>query len=224
VIFSRVRLDPASREVWHWVRHASALHGALWRAFPGVHHDSPNARARIRLLHRVEVNRSAQEIVLYAQAEPVPRWDTLPVLGTPQIRNVDAIHENIRAGDELAFRLCVHPRVHRQQWRTAVSPTEREPVGAPVVCARAYACRGVGAIAWLKSRCERFGFTFDPESVVTIDERHEKIKGEPHATTRFDGRLRVLDAEAFRAALQNGVGPRKAYGCGLLTVAAARTP
>ena len=35
----------------------------------------------------------------------------------------------------------------------------------------------------------------------------------------FDGILEVTDAEAFRAALRQGIGPARAYGCGLLTVA-----
>jgi CRISPR system Cascade subunit CasE len=38
----------------------------------------------------------------------------------------------------------------------------------------------------------------------------------------FEGRLRVLDPDAFRRALALGIGPGKAYGFGLLSVAPAR--
>ena len=39
------------------------------------------------------------------------------------------------------------------------------------------------------------------------------------ATATFDGRLRVTDPEALRRTLLAGLGPSKAYGCGLLTLA-----
>jgi len=38
-------------------------------------------------------------------------------------------------------------------------------------------------------------------------------------TATFEGRLRITDPEAFTAHLLNGIGPSKAYGCGLLTLA-----
>jgi CRISPR system Cascade subunit CasE len=38
-------------------------------------------------------------------------------------------------------------------------------------------------------------------------------------TAQFDGRLEVVDADAFRRVLVAGIGPAKAYGCGLMTLA-----
>lgn len=38
-------------------------------------------------------------------------------------------------------------------------------------------------------------------------------------TATYQGRLRVTDVEALRDRLLNGIGPAKAYGCGLLTLA-----
>ncbi len=35
----------------------------------------------------------------------------------------------------------------------------------------------------------------------------------------FEGSLQVVDAEAFRKALAHGIGPGKAFGFGLLSVA-----
>jgi CRISPR system Cascade subunit CasE len=50
----------------------------------------------------------------------------------------------------------------------------------------------------------------------------EKRPGGPRVTfhsATFEGRLRVTDATAFSARLLDGIGPSKAYGCGLLTLA-----
>lgn len=41
-------------------------------------------------------------------------------------------------------------------------------------------------------------------------------------TTVFEGALRITDVEAFRRMLVKGLGPSKAYGCGLMTLAPLR--
>ena len=35
----------------------------------------------------------------------------------------------------------------------------------------------------------------------------------------FEGRLEIVDADRFRTALRNGIGPGKAFGFGLLSIA-----
>jgi CRISPR system Cascade subunit CasE len=42
------------------------------------------------------------------------------------------------------------------------------------------------------------------------------------AGARFDGLLQVVDPTLFRAALATGIGPAKAYGFGLLSIAPLR--
>ncbi|WP_254667604.1 type I-E CRISPR-associated protein Cas6/Cse3/CasE [Streptomyces sp. SolWspMP-sol7th] len=42
-----------------------------------------------------------------------------------------------------------------------------------------------------------------------------------HQRIRFDGTATIADAEQLRTALVHGIGPGKAYGCGLLSIAPA---
>ncbi|MEU0688440.1 type I-E CRISPR-associated protein Cas6/Cse3/CasE [Streptomyces uncialis] len=65
-----------------------------------------------------------------------------------------------------------------------------------------------------------------PAREVRITARHRhafKKNGKGAAVTfhsvTFEGRLRVTDSEAFTSRLLGGIGPSKAYGCGLLTLA-----
>ncbi|MGY2119152.1 type I-E CRISPR-associated protein Cas6/Cse3/CasE [Nocardia gipuzkoensis] len=54
------------------------------------------------------------------------------------------------------------------------------------------------------------------------DARKRNGSGKPvilHTAT-FEGRLEIVDVERFTAALVEGIGPAKAYGCGLMTLAA----
>ncbi|QKW06328.1 type I-E CRISPR-associated protein Cas6/Cse3/CasE [Streptomyces sp. NA04227] len=103
---------------------------------------------------------------------------------------------------------------------------------------------------WFLQRTERWGFEVpasrtdlpaaglevppdpDPDAVprevrITARQRHNFAKNGRgpkvtfHSVT-FEGRLTVTDAEALTHHLLNGIGPAKAYGCGLLTLAAVR--
>ncbi|MFD7896314.1 type I-E CRISPR-associated protein Cas6/Cse3/CasE [Streptomyces sp. NPDC059743] len=67
--------------------------------------------------------------------------------------------------------------------------------------------------------------THPPREVrITDRQRHSFTKNGqgPRVTFQsatFEGRLRVTDPAAFTARLLDGIGPSKAYGCGLLTLA-----
>ena len=44
------------------------------------------------------------------------------------------------------------------------------------------------------------------------------------ATALFEGELKVTDAARLRDAFAAGIGPGKAFGCGLLSLAPVRSP
>ncbi|WP_194918127.1 type I-E CRISPR-associated protein Cas6/Cse3/CasE [Catenulispora rubra] len=103
-------------------------------------------------------------------------------------------------------------------------------------------------LGWFLQRTERWGFTIAetevgssiaatetgpspseaPETPRNIRiasreiRRFQKTAGGPTITVSvatFEGVLVVTDAESLRATLTAGIGPAKAYGCGLLTLA-----
>lgn len=74
--------------------------------------------------------------------------------------------------------------------------------------------------AWLRSRASRLGFEADEESLAVDGyQRHSEKNGELRfSTVDFSGELTVIDPTAFAVALRDGIGPAKAFGCGLLLV------
>lgn len=78
---------------------------------------------------------------------------------------------------------------------------------------------------WLQRRTETYGFDFD-EDHVRVEEHRKHTFRKPRnrrkvtfTTMDFVGRLHVTDPEQFcTKGLFNGVGPSKAYGCGLMMV------
>jgi CRISPR system Cascade subunit CasE len=223
MILSCVALNPACRDVWYWIRDPAALHGALWKAFPHVEH-APDARAQIALLHRLEVDTREQRVLLYAQADRPPRWDlflSTALLDRPRIRSVDHAHESIREGDVLSFRLRAFPRRAVGDYGETRKIPREERTSPPRIV-----LRGDDARAWLTRRGDRL-HGFAPLGVQSVDERISDrgwmvpSKGGASSGTRFDGQLRVTDVGRFREALRRGVGPQKAFGYGLLSVAPA---
>ncbi|MFE4976107.1 type I-E CRISPR-associated protein Cas6/Cse3/CasE [Kitasatospora sp. NPDC056651] len=104
-------------------------------------------------------------------------------------------------------------------------------------------------LTWFLDRTDRWGFTIpdartddpapglepsapdDPASArpareVRITDRGRATFTKPGTrtpvtltTATFEGRLHISDPELMQAALLGGIGPSKAYGCGLLTLA-----
>jgi len=74
--------------------------------------------------------------------------------------------------------------------------------------------------AWLKKRAADHGFAVDAGSlVVEAYQQHGGKKGQLRfSTVDFRGELTVIDREKFARALRAGIGPAKAFGCGLLLV------
>lgn len=131
-----------------------------------------------------------------------------------------------------------------QQWafRLAANPTRYVPAKDGGRAKRLAHVTVAQQEQWILERAERHGFRVTtteasgegrsvsvPEVAVTRRAtRAFSRNGAPDqvtlGTAQFDGRLEVVDAAMLRAALITGIGPAKAYGCGLLTLAAVPSP
>lgn len=95
-------------------------------------------------------------------------------------------------------------------------------------------------LQWLLDKSEHLGFSvredLDREPTVQVSARQTRqfrrkdpqAAAEHHRVTlvvaQYDGVLTVTDADRLRTALCDGIGPAKAYGCGLLTLAPLADP
>jgi hypothetical protein len=74
-------------------------------------------------------------------------------------------------------------------------------------------------LRWLENRATNFGFRLLEPPILTRRARPIRSKGAlVVAECDYVGRLEVLDRGRFEAALEHGIGPRKAYGYGFLTL------
>lgn len=151
----------------------------------------------------------------------------------------------IAVGREFAFRLTANPVQNTSTPQSVSAIQDKRKSELRTRSFRMGHRTAAGQMGWFLKRCEGWGFTVpeartDPaapgfdavetgeparEVRITARQRHAFGKGgrgKPPVvlnTATFEGRLRVVDTALFTQRLLGGLGPGKAYGCGLLTLA-----
>jgi CRISPR system Cascade subunit CasE len=189
-------------------------------------------------------------VQVFVQSQAVPRWaiESRDIRAEGPLA-MDGFLARFEAGGRYRFRLHANPtrRVHARSaegpdLRPGVHPRDRSE--KPGAVGKRVAVRDEEArLAWLHRKGTDAGFTLAAARVAPgIDSKPEAYQGfsatreepagmrygrQPAAdrgialeTCTFEGVLEVADADALRAAILSGVGPGKAFGCGLLSLAA----
>lgn len=222
---SRLLLNPRQRAVQRDLGDLQAMHRTLMAAFPQVRDAAP-ARAELRVLYRLETDPNAGIPVILVQSGATPQWSALPsgyLDGAPSGRNnpdckeLDPLLAALKSGMSLRFRLRANPT---KKVATKTGEDGRRRNGA-----RADLRDEDDQRAWLHRKGQQHGFAvlgvrLADEPLQTGGRRgQDDAHRVAVAPVLYNGILRVTDVTLFREALENGVGPGKAYGCGLLSIA-----
>jgi CRISPR system Cascade subunit CasE len=220
---SRLALDPRSGDVQRDLADCHALHRRLAGAALAGDQKSTN-----RLLYRVEPQHRGAELILLVQTSALPDWSALPPgylrdtvfdLENPAQRRLDRDHAAISAGDRLRFRLRANP-TRKIDTKTREDGSRSNGNRVPLTGEEAQA-------AWMMRKAEASGCrivqtTVRPDPLGSEATGRQRRGSETRALTFaavwFDGVMEVVDADALRSALRQGVGPGKAFGFGLLSV------
>lgn len=229
---SRIWLNPLRRGAQRFIRSPQALHAAVLGGLSRQPVDE-------RVLWRLETTeqRRAELLVL---TQSLPAWDHLieqagwTTSEEPQftVRPYDAVLAQVARGREFSFRLRANPvsatrqpsKPSPSQLRHLTSSTRTRGVRVPH---RTVAHQ----LAWLTERAPGWGFRFpeteDGKPDVCIVERSRLVFSKSaengdavvlHRAT-FQGRVMIDSPDLARESLLRGVGPARAYGCGLITLA-----
>ncbi|WP_437744053.1 type I-E CRISPR-associated protein Cas6/Cse3/CasE [Sorangium sp. So ce1504] len=242
---SRALLNPISRAVRADIADIEGLHRTIMRAFPDD--AGPHPRKAHGVLFRVDEAVQRGRFVLLVQSATRPDFTRLPKdyfldiqedlgftepspIENPAIREVGSERARIGAGDFFRFRLRANP--------TRRIDTKSGDDGKRRNGRRVELRDEASRIGWLRRKAEEGGFALcgaedgaGAGGVSAVEER--KLTGRKSgasderqhltlAPVLFEGRLRVTDASRFREALAAGIGPAKAYGFGLLSIAPAQ--
>jgi CRISPR system Cascade subunit CasE len=218
VYLSRLVLDLRSRDVRRDLSDIQHLHRTVMSGFP----DTPDTSARHQhaVLFRVDDERSPSPVLL-VQSATEPDWGALPAGYLKEPDNPAtkpfATLDRVEKGQLLRFRLVANP-TRKIDTRTKEDGVRRH--------GRRVDLRGESdQLAWLQRRADAAGFELlSPEQTLIIRSRG-RITGRRDArplvvvAVQYDGLLRITDPLRLREAVKTGIGPAKAYGMGLLSLA-----
>lgn len=193
-------------------------HQALWRLFAA----DPDAE-RDFLFRRDDLYHGLRYFVV-SQREPVDR-DGIWLIETKPYA------PSISKGQRYAFSLRVNPVVKRKgedgksrRHDVVMDAKQREGYQSQARQERESViniAQRVGS-EWLQKRAADHGFLLDEDGVrVEGYQQHRSPKRGnqiAYSSMDFSGVLAVADAGVFVESLKNGIGPAKAFGCGLLLV------
>jgi CRISPR system Cascade subunit CasE len=200
---TKLTLDLRSAEARRDLGDAYEMHRTLTRAFV------PNAQSSPpRFLWRLETAMgSSQSPTVLVQSQLQADWPVLErlpnyLLRPVEIKDVELSHL-VRLNHRYRFRLLANPTVSRKGKRLALLKQNEQT-------------------AWIERQGSHHGFSIHSLTVTPHDLMNSSRDGKsPICIQRvsFEGFLEVREIEEFEKALVAGIGPAKAFGCGLLSVA-----
>lgn len=219
MFLTRFQVNPARRGARKLLSSPQAMHAAVRSAFAAPEdYERPGSRT----LWRIDTPAPAT-VHLYLVSPGRPDLTHLveqagwPTTATWDTREYDPLLATLRPGQLWAFRLTANP-VH--SGRKTPESKETQRFGH---------LRAVDQEHWLLQRAARCGFAVATQQDGQPNLRLHRRQAQSFkrgalsvtlTTVTYDGVLEVTAGDAFRAALISGIGHAKAYGCGLLTLAA----
>lgn len=209
MILTQMSLNTRRRDARRLLASPQAMHAAVLAGFP------PTIDAG-RVLWRIDEGPEATTTLWVTSRERPDFTHLEEQAGWPQqptFRSVDCrgLLEHLAPGQAWAFRLTANP-THRG------TRNGRKQVFAHVTVAQ--------QTGWLLERQQSLGIALEGEAGPTftvISRGVKRFRRNDHTVTlgtaTFGGLLKVTDADRLRAALTDGIGRAKAYGCGLMTLA-----
>lgn len=203
---TQLLLNPAHAEARRDLADAYQMHRTLSRAY-ATSADTPVPRFLWRL-ERERIPGTGNTLLL--QAGQPGNWQNLGeapgYLVTPATDKLVALDRLVIAGQRCRFRLRANPAVKREGKRWGLHDEASQ-------------------LAWLHRQGERLGFTVQGADVsqrerVQVPQLRNAMRITVDSVL-FDGLMTVVDSDLLRPALLTGVGPAKALGLGMLSLAPA---
>lgn len=211
---TKIDLSPWSSSVGYDLSNRQSMHARVMSMVPEKY--SEDARSQAGVLFRLESSESGR--FLLVQSRDRLDLSRLPggYAGEVQERDLSDLLNWLDVGRMVSYRVDLHATAASMpQVRDGSRGKRRTLFGADVE-------------DWWMRRSDKFGLDIPAGSVVcqelpAISVRKKAVNRKfSHTFTRCSGTARVIDPEALRSAIEDGVGKRRAYGAGLLSVVPMR--
>ena len=197
---TRLSLDSRSAQARRDLADPYEMHRTLTRAFV-----SDTGQTPPRFLWRLESGGAWHMPTVLVQSIHEADWTMLQALTGYLKRDAETkfldLGQLLLHGARYRFRLFANPTVTRNGKRYGLISEDAQ-------------------LAWLSRQGERRGFTVETALVTGSDLLTSRTGSMPISLQRacFEGILSVGDAGRLADVVQTGIGPGKAFGCGLLSM------
>jgi CRISPR system Cascade subunit CasE len=225
MFLSKVTLNSRHRLTYRLAGDLYAQHRFVMSAFPdlkGTDREEEGAQDQQGVLYRLEADQKSDAMFFLVQSRIAADWARARELHPDVVcSNPGKEYERVfNTGEQYRFRLRASPTVCR---------VNRDADGNRQASKRLGLVKEEEQRDWLARTGERCGFWIQSEAVlITPQGKREGFKPMPDGRRAqnpvtcymvdFDGVLRVTDAPLFAAAVGEGIGRGKAWGCGLLSL------
>jgi len=189
---------------WPRSKNAYALHQALWELFP----DRPDDERDF--LFRVEQEKTGQGAVLLMQSKQQP----VDAAESVEVQATKGYALNMAEGQRVRFLLKANPI------KTIKDEKGRKNTKGEVKSCRVPLIKEEEQLQWLARKLEGVA-VLEEASVSNCLPMYFKKSNQAGKVVPvlFEGIARLVDIKAFQSMLEVGVGPAKALGCGMVSVA-----
>ena len=185
------------------LNNAYEWHRALWSLFPGL--DKGTSAPFMYHVNSLDLIKGAQ-VLMQSIEVPITNADKATVLANKQI------NLRFRVGQHLSFLLHANPTKNIVDVQN--KPNKRN--------------RGKCRVPLIQENDQRIWFKRKLQSLADIHELQVRNRPPTYfrkgrnagkiVSTEFTGVIEIKDEQAFYSLWQHGIGPAKAFGCGLLLV------
>ena len=217
---SLLTLNVRNRRVRDAVSDVTAAHRLVCSGFGNLDDNESG-----RLLWRWEPDRNG-DLKLLVQSGHTPDWNQVDdsLWSTdPMVKDISSLRDALSSGRRFQFALVANP-TRKIETKTQSDGKRRNGRRVPLR-------RADEQLRWLERRADQAGFSVpenhlaEPEVTATSPSIQTGKRRDGILTVesiRFEGALIVTDPDALFDSIRNGIGPARAFGCGLLTLALDR--
>lgn len=204
---SRVEIDYKDRLTSKELNHLGAFHNWVEQSFP----KEIESNKRSRKLWRIDNLQNRSYLLVLSEDMPdLNMLEKYGVKGTGETKEYEEFLNSLKDGDRMKFRVVLNTTKsisNRKFGRGKVIPLTSEE----------------DQIKYLIDRSEKNGFELHPENFYLVRSGFEKVlkNGEQRLDlikAEFQGELTITEIEKFKDMLTTGIGKKKAYGFGMMTV------
>lgn len=206
---SRVEIDVNNRQKLKDLSHLGAYHSWVEQCFPS----ELQRHERSRKLWRIDPLQGKLYLLVVSSLEPnLQKLEKYGVAGTGQVADYDKFLASLKNGMLAKFRVTLNPVISLSSGKQS---GKRGRVLPHITVER--------QLEFLEQQSLKHGFALVKGEYEIVERSFVPLKprdGKPVNISQvtYEGNLKITDLEQLKSALVLGIGKKKAYGCGLLTL------